>query len=103
MAACVVLALVVCQVFESWVPLDITGILSYLITYPKINHFHASFALTFDGVICNSDGRCVVAIDRGFGLGMAKFLKGESKNHAFFAIEEEGTKFGFGGGSDDKT
>jgi hypothetical protein len=42
-------------------------------------------------------------MDRSLGLGVSEFLKGESKNHAFFAIEEEGPEFGFGGGCDDET
>jgi hypothetical protein len=103
MAARMVLALVVSQVFESWVPLDVIRVLSYLITNPKISHFHASSALAFDGVICDSDGSRVVAMDRGFRLWMAEFFEGEAKDHAFFAVEEEGTEFGFGGGSNDET
>jgi hypothetical protein len=33
---------------------------------------------------------------------MAQFFKGHSKNHIFFAIEEEGTQFGLGGGCNNK-
>jgi hypothetical protein len=91
MAACVVLALVVGQVLKSWVPLDIMRILCYLITHPKITHFHALCALALDGVIGDADGRCIIAMDRGFGLWVPEFLKGESKNHSFLAIKEEGT------------
>jgi hypothetical protein len=41
-------------------------------------------------------------MDLRFGLRVAEFLKGESKYHAFFAIEKESAEFGFCGRSDDK-
>jgi hypothetical protein len=34
---------------------------------------------------------------------VAQFYKGELKNHALFTIQEEGAKFGFGCGYDDKS
>jgi hypothetical protein len=32
---------------------------------------------------------------RYFGLGMAKVVEGEPKNHPFLAIQIKGAKFGF--------
>ena len=103
MAACLVLALIVSQNLETWMPLDIIGILSHFITHPKITHFHAPRTLTCDGVIGDAEGRCIVAMNGGFGLWMSEFFEGEPKNHAFFAVQEEGTYFGYGGGCNDKT
>jgi hypothetical protein len=42
-------------------------------------------------------------MDRRFWLQMTQFFKGHAKNHAFFAVEEEGTKFGLGSGSHDES
>ncbi len=37
-----------------------------------------------------------------FGLWMSQFFKGHPRNHAIFAIEEEGIVFGFNDGCEDK-
>jgi hypothetical protein len=58
--------------------------------------------LAFDSYIPNTDGSRVIAMNLCFGLQMHKFFKGHVKNHIFFAIEEEGTKFGPGGRGDDE-
>jgi hypothetical protein len=60
-------------------------------------------SLPFHSVIWDTDGSPVIAMDLCFGLWMAQFFKGHSKNHALFAIEEEGTKFGFGGRCSNKS
>jgi hypothetical protein len=42
-------------------------------------------------------------MDLCFGLWVAQFFQCQVENHAFVAIQEEGTKFGFGGGCNDKS
>jgi hypothetical protein len=81
-----VLALIICKIFLSGVPFNIVGILRNFITHPKISHFHRSRPLAFDSVVCDADGRGVVAMDRGFRLGMSQFFERHAKNHALFAI-----------------
>ncbi len=91
-----VFALIIGKIFLSRVPVtNIVGILCYLVTNPKISHFHRLRTLAFDSVVRDTDGRGVVAMDRGFWLGVPQFLKCEAEDHALFAIEEEGTEFGF--------
>ncbi len=90
----VVFTLVVCQVLLTRVPLDTVSILCYLVTCPKIPHFHRSLFLSFDSIICNSDGGGVVAMDLCFWLRVAQLFKSHSKYHALFAVS--------GGRSDDK-
>jgi hypothetical protein len=94
----VVFASVVSQVLLTWVPPDIVRILCNFITNPKISHFHRTRFLAFDSVICNTNanGSHVIAMNLYFGLRMPQLFKGHAKNHSFFAIEEEGAKFGLG-------
>jgi hypothetical protein len=70
--------------------------LSNFVTYSKISHFHCSGALTFDGIVRNTNGGCIVAVYGCFWLGLSQVGEGESKNDAFLAVQEEGAKFGFG-------
>ncbi len=52
--------------------------------------------LTFDGIVCNTDGGCIVAVYGCFLLRISQVGKAESKNDAFLAVQEKGAKFGFG-------
>jgi len=70
MGAYVVLALVVCKIFLPTVPFNFVDILCFLVTYPKISHFHRSRSLLLDGVVCDADGCGVVAVYRCSWLGM---------------------------------
>jgi len=78
--------LVVRQIFLAGVPLKKINILCFLFTSPKIYHLHCSRALSFDGVIGNPGGGCIIAVDGSFGLWVAKVFEHESKNHSFLAI-----------------
>jgi hypothetical protein len=78
--------LIVRQILLAWVPFKRIHALCFLFTSPKIPHFHRSRALSFDGIIGNPDGGCVVAVDGGFGLWVAEVFERESKNHSFLAI-----------------
>jgi hypothetical protein len=53
--------------------------------------------LALNGVISNANRCSVIAVNMRFWLWVPKFFKGESINHSLLAIQEEGTKFGFGG------
>ena len=100
-SSCVVFALVVSQVLLTWVPLDIVHILCNFVKNPKLSHQMPS--LTFARIVCNYNGRCVIAMDLRFWLRMSQFFQGHLKNHALIAVEEEGAKFGFGGRSHDES
>jgi hypothetical protein len=60
-------------------------------------------ALMLNGVLCNAISSGFIAMDMSLGLWMAQFLEGQQENHSFFAIQEEGTKFGFCGGRNNES
>jgi hypothetical protein len=99
----VVLALVICKVFLSRVPLIRIHTLCILLACPKLSHFHLPRTLPFDGVVCDSNRCGVIAMDRGFRLRMSHFGEGEPKNTACLTIVVQCPQFGFGGGRDDKS
>jgi hypothetical protein len=61
-------------------------ILCFLLAGSKIPHFHRPRLLPFDGVVCDTDGSCVVTMYWYFWLDMSKVFKGEFKYHPFLAI-----------------
>ncbi len=63
----VVLALVISKIFLPGVPFYIS-ILGNFITYPEIPHFHRLQVLSFDSIICYTDGDSVVAMYHCFRL-----------------------------------
>jgi hypothetical protein len=71
--------LIVCQILLAGIPFERIHILCFFFASPKISHVHCSQSLSFDGIVCNTNGGRVVAVDRGFGLGMAEIIKGGSK------------------------
>jgi hypothetical protein len=77
---------VVRQIFLAGVPLKRINILCFLFTSPKISHLHCLRDLSFDGVIGNPDGSCIIAVDGGLGLRVAKVFERQSKNHSFLEI-----------------
>ena len=96
MGAYVVLALVVSKILLPGVPFNFVDILCFLVTNPKISHFHRSRSLSLDSVVCDANGGGIVAMHRCSRLGMPQFFEGESKNYTFFAIEEESAEFCLG-------
>jgi hypothetical protein len=86
----VVFTLVISKILFSRVPFDIIHILGNLITHPKISHFCQARSLSFDGVVCNAYGGGIVAMNGCFWLRMALFFESHTKNHALFAVQEEG-------------
>jgi hypothetical protein len=86
MGAYVVLALVVSKIFLPGVPFNFVDILCFLVTNPKISHFHRLLSQPFDGVVRDADGGGIVAVYWCSWLGMSQFLKGESKYYTLFAI-----------------
>jgi hypothetical protein len=65
------------------------------IAHPKISHFHRARTLAFDGVVRDTNGCGIVAMDRGSRLWVTQFFEREAEDHALFAIQEEGPEFGF--------
>jgi hypothetical protein len=66
--------------------INIICVLGNFVAHPEITHVHGPQTLVFHRVIRNANSGRIVAVYLRFGLRVAKFLKGESKNHAFFAI-----------------
>ncbi len=58
----VVFTLIVSKVFHPAVPLKQIDVLCIFFTCPKIYHFHCLQSLSFDGVICDTDGSWVVTM-----------------------------------------
>ena len=81
-------ALVVCQIFLAGVPFERINILCFVFISPKIPHFFCSQLLLLDGIIGNTDGYCVVAVDGGFGLWVVKIFEGALKNNPFLTIQK---------------
>jgi hypothetical protein len=52
--------------------------------------------LSFDGIVFDTNRGCIVAMYRGFGLGVAHVCQCLAKYDTILAIVEEGSKFGFG-------
>jgi hypothetical protein len=84
----VVFAFVVSQVLLTWVPPDIIHILCNFITNPKIYHFHQMRSLSFDSVICNTNGSHVITMNLFFGLRMPRFFKGHGKTIPSFQLRK---------------
>ncbi len=80
MSPWVVFTLIICKVFHSGAPFKRIHFLGIFFTSPKILHFHCSRSLSFDGVVCNANGRCIIAMHRYSWLGMSQIFKGGSKN-----------------------
>ncbi len=72
----VMFALIFCQIFHAGVPFKRVYFLCIFFSCPKISHFHRSWSLSFDGVICYSDGGCIIAMYWYFWLWMAEIFEG---------------------------
>jgi hypothetical protein len=84
----VIFNLVVCQIFLPGVPNLGIHILGHFICNPKIPHFYCPQLLTFDGIIGNTDGGRIVAVDGGFGLRVTKIFEGKPIYHPFLTIQK---------------
>ena len=92
---------VICEIFGAFSPVDEKMPLFDAITDPIKSHVHGLGASLFDGVVANAGGACVVSLDGSGRLWMAHFFKGGAEHGCFFAVEEEGCEFSFGGGGKD--
>ena len=92
---------VICEIFGAFSPVDEKMPLFDAITDPIKTHVHCLGASLFDGVVANAGGACVVGLDGSGRLWMAHFFKGCAEHGCFFAVEEEGCEFSFGGGGKD--
>ena len=99
--ATVVLGLIIPQVFLPGVVTNLEYLLCLVAQQPKISHVHRPRPLALDGVGDDAHRGGVVAVDRGWGLGMAHLLQGESHDFCFDGVEEEGAEFGLGRGRGD--
>ncbi len=93
---------IITQVFLSGLIVKFEVLLSFPIKQPEVPHFHGSGVLAFDGIVDNADGGRVVDVNRCWWLWVSEFGKSETEDFGLLCIEEEGTQFGFGGGSSDK-
>ena len=90
--------LVVAQILLSWVMPDSENSLCLVTQQPEISHVHGTRTLSLDAAMNDAHRGGVVAVDGGGRLRMPHFLEGKSHNFCFLRVEEEGAKFGFGGG-----
>jgi hypothetical protein len=74
------LTLVVSQIFLAGVPNEVIYSLRILICHPKISHFHRARSVAFDGIVCNTNGSGVIAMDGHTGLWMSEVFEGKAKN-----------------------
>ncbi len=66
-------------------------------------HLHRTGALPFNHAVCNADGRCIIAMDRGFQLRMSHISKDAAKNNAGLEIVEQSPQFCLGCGSNNES
>jgi hypothetical protein len=93
---------IIAQVFLPGLIVKFEVLLSFPIKQPEVLHFHGAGALVFGGIVDNADGGSVVDVNRHWWLWVSKFGKSETEDVGLLCVEEEGTQFGFGGGSSDK-
>jgi hypothetical protein len=103
MCPCVVLTLVIREIFLSLVPGYSINVLCFFIPYPKESHFHRSQPMSFYGVIGNPDRRGIITMYGGSWLCVAQVLQRLSENNSILAIVEEGAEFGFSRGCHNKS
>ncbi len=83
----VMFTLIVCQILLARVPFKRVHILCFFFISPTIPYFNCLQSLLFDGIIGNTYSCCIVAVDKGFGLWVAKIFEGEPKNYPFLTIQ----------------
>ena len=88
MAANVMLALIISQIFLSRVPSDEIGASVHLVRYPKISHFHLAGPLSLDGVVGYADCSFVVAVYWCGSLWVVESFEDETEDTSFLAIEK---------------
>ena len=83
-----VLGEVVGQVFLARMPVDFEKSSFYLVANPKESHFHGARSLFLDGVVGDTCGGLVVAVDRCGWLFVTEFGKDEAEYYSFFDVHE---------------
>jgi hypothetical protein len=95
--------LVISQIFLPGVPNYLVHLLCDLVTNPEKSHFHRTGSLPLDGVVCDADGRGIVAVHGCFRLRMPHIIEDVAKNNRRLAIVVECAEFGFGRGRNNKS
>ena len=97
----VMFTLVISQIFLPRVPNYLVHLLCDLVTNPEKSHFHRTGSLPLYGVVCDADGRGIVAVHGCFRLRMPHILEDVAKNNRRLAIVVECAEFGFCRGGHD--
>ena len=95
--------LVISQIFLPGVPNYLVHLLCDLVTNPEKSHFHRTGSLPLYGVVCDADGRGIIAVHGCFRLRMTHIVEDIAKNNRRLAIVVECAEFSFGRGRDDKS
>ena len=91
---CYIVALVIRARHPIMPKLELRG----TIAKPMETHVHGIRLLGGDCVVHHAEGRGVVCLDRGGGLGMAHFGECVPGGYCRAAVNVQGANFGFGGG-----
>lgn len=62
---------VIAHVFTARVPFNVENSTLYLVCDPEISHLHGAGPLAFDGVVCDTSGCGIVAVDGCWWLWVA--------------------------------
>lgn len=89
------------EIVGSTFPVDEELALLDAILYPVKTHVHSFGSALFDGVVGYSCGAGIVGLQGRGWLGMTHVIEGRAEHGGFFAVVEECSKFGFGGGGKD--
>ncbi len=80
MSPWVVFTLIICKVFHPGVRFKRIHLLGIFFTSPKILHFHCLQLLSFDGVVCDANGCCIIAMHRYSCRGCSRSSRVVQKN-----------------------
>jgi hypothetical protein len=82
---------------RAFLPVDEKVSLLDAVADPVKTHIHGFGSALFDCFVADAGGAGIVGLDGSGRLGIAHVCESGSKHRRFFAIEEEGAEFGFGG------
>ena len=89
------------EVVCAFTPVDEKMSLFDAIANPIKTHIHCFRTSLFDSFIADAGGAGIVGLNRSCWLWMPHVFECGAEHGGFFAIEEESTEFGFGGGGKD--
>jgi hypothetical protein len=98
-----VLWIIIGTVGSAAFPLHVELALTNAVPDPIVSHIHGLGAALLDAVISNAAVGAIVGDDRGWRLGVAKFVQGDALGDSFFSVVKESRKLGFSDAGDSFT